>query len=151
MVTKALLLSLRPRFAKAILEGSKTVDVRRRPMKAKPGSTVLLYAAAPVMAIVGTAHVERTSVASADEVWARHGGTVGLERSELDDYSGGRHAHLLHLVGVRSLHPPLTIRGTGESPAFKPPRSFRYLHEGDPLEVHALAASSTTSRDRGDV
>lgn len=139
---KTLLLSLRPRFAKAILDGSKTVDVRRRPMRAEPGSAVVLYSAAPVMAIVGTARIEKMSVASADEVWEHHGDAIGLDRAELDDYLDGRVAHLLHLEGVTPLNPPVAVGGLGNMLGFRAPRSFRYLSECDPAEVHALVAHS---------
>jgi predicted transcriptional regulator len=137
---KTLLLSLRPRFARAILEGSKTVDVRRRPMRAYPGSAVVLYSAAPVMAIVGIARVAKTSVASADEVWEHHRDAVALDRAELDAYLDGRVAHLLHLEGVRSLNPPVAIGGIGNMLGFRAPQSFRYLSECDPPEVRALVA-----------
>jgi predicted transcriptional regulator len=137
---KTLLLSLRPRFAKAILDGRKTVEVRGRPMRAQPGSAVVLHSAAPVMAIVRTARIERTSVASADEVWERHRDAVALDRAELDAYLDGRVAHLLHLEGVGPLNPPVAIGGLGNMLGFRAPHSFRYLSECDPAEVRALVA-----------
>jgi predicted transcriptional regulator len=56
---RTLLLSLRPRFADAILAGAKTVELRRRPINARPGTAILLYASRPMMAIVGTAASNR--------------------------------------------------------------------------------------------
>jgi hypothetical protein len=49
------LVSLRPRFANAILIDTKTVELRRRAITASPGTAVVLYASAPTMAVVGTA------------------------------------------------------------------------------------------------
>ena len=38
---RTLLLSLRPRFADAILSGAKTVELRRRPINADPGTPII--------------------------------------------------------------------------------------------------------------
>jgi hypothetical protein len=48
---RTLLLSLRPQFADAILSGTKTVELRRRPINAQSGTPILLYASRPTMAI----------------------------------------------------------------------------------------------------
>ena len=59
---RTLLLSLRPRFAQAILSGAKTVEVRRRPVNAPPQTPIILYASSPTMAIVGTATPSTTGI-----------------------------------------------------------------------------------------
>ena len=65
-----MLLSVHPRFATAILAGSKTVEVRRQRVAAPPGTPVLLYATAPTMALVGMARIASVQVASPQEVWS---------------------------------------------------------------------------------
>ena len=47
------LLSVRPRFAEALLNGTKTAEIRRRRANIPDGSLCLLYASAPVRALVG--------------------------------------------------------------------------------------------------
>lgn len=59
-----MLLSVHPRFATAILAGTKTVEVRRQRVAAPSGIPVLLYATAPTMAIVGMARIASVQVAS---------------------------------------------------------------------------------------
>lgn len=54
---RTLLLSLRPRYATAILTGDKTTELRRRPVNALPGTPIILYASSPIMAVVGTARL----------------------------------------------------------------------------------------------
>lgn len=60
---RAMLLSVHPRFAAAILEGTKTVEVRRQRVAAPSGTPVLLYATAPTMALVGMALIASVHVA----------------------------------------------------------------------------------------
>jgi predicted transcriptional regulator len=55
-------LSLRPAFAERFLRGTKTVELRRTRPRVSLGDHALLYAAAPVNALVATA-VARPAVA----------------------------------------------------------------------------------------
>lgn len=54
---RAILLSVHPRFAEAILAGSKSVEVRRQRVAVPSGTPVLLDATAPPMALVGMARI----------------------------------------------------------------------------------------------
>ena len=49
---RMVVLSLKPRFAEAILAGVKTVDVRRTEPKIVVPTRALLYAASPVRALL---------------------------------------------------------------------------------------------------
>src|SRR5437764_960418 len=83
------LLSVLPRFADAMLAGSKTVEVRRRRVRIVEGSLCLLYASSPVRALVGAARVELTEIGTADTLWSRWGEACGLSRLEYDLYLNG--------------------------------------------------------------
>jgi len=84
--TQPLVLSLKPRFAEAILDGSKTVELRRTRLLAPPGTCLVLYASSPVMAVVGTATLAAIDTASPTAIWRRHNSRVGLGRAEYDTY-----------------------------------------------------------------
>ena len=56
-------LSLKPRFAEAILAGTKTVELRRTTPKIEVPTRALLYTSTPVRALLGTCII--TSVTSA--------------------------------------------------------------------------------------
>ncbi|MFC8082367.1 ASCH domain-containing protein [Streptomyces sp. NPDC057340] len=75
-----MLLSVHPRFATAILAGSKTVEVRRQRVAAPAGTPVLLYATAPTMALVGMARIASVRVGSPKEVWSAHRTQTGITR-----------------------------------------------------------------------
>jgi predicted transcriptional regulator len=137
---RALLLSLRPRFATAILNGTKTVEVRRRPVNAPPGSRVILYASAPVMAIVGTARLRDIEVTDPDNGWNQHHLKLGLSRSEFDTYLEDANAHLLHLTDPSWLNEPLPLAELRQG-GFHPPQSFRYIAPSDPPQLRKLTRS----------
>lgn len=61
---RMVVLSLRPRFAEAILAGDKTVELRRTEPKIETPILALLYAALPVRSLIGTCII--TNVLSAN-------------------------------------------------------------------------------------
>ncbi|WP_033346508.1 ASCH domain-containing protein [Catenuloplanes japonicus] len=140
---KTLLLSLRPRFAAAILDGTKTIEIRRRPVNALPGTPVILYASSPVMAIVGTARLRTVESMPADMAWQRFQSSFALNRPEFDAYLDGVDtAVLLHLRAINTLNEPLPLRGLRQSGTFQPPQSFRYVAASDPAPLHRLALTA---------
>ncbi|GAA1706958.1 hypothetical protein GCM10009745_63530 [Kribbella yunnanensis] len=139
MTDRALVLSLRCRFARAIIDGSKTVELRRRPIKALPGTTVILYESSPTMAVVGTATLIDVVSLRPHTAWRRYRGTLGLTWNEFIEYLDGTdQAHLLRLDDVKELTRPLSLHKLRASGTFHPPQSFRYLSSADPRELHQL-------------
>lgn len=142
MTNRVLLLSLRPRFAQAILEGTKTTELRRRPINAEPGSRVILYASAPTMAIVGTARLKKVEATEPDDAWDRFHDRLALAESEFYGYLDGSHcAYLLHLTRINCLDRPLELKELRRDGGFQPPQSFRYIAPTDPQPIQDLLAA----------
>ena len=124
-----IVLSLRPRFAEAVLAGDKTVELRRTAPRIALPTRALLHAATPVRAVLGTCVV--TGVRSADLValWQEHGSRTGLLHHEFQQYFPG-----VDVGAARTLAQPRTfswriplegLRATSEG--FRPPQSLAYL------------------------
>ncbi|MEU1172037.1 ASCH domain-containing protein [Streptomyces microflavus] len=129
---RAMLLSVHPRFASAILAGSKTVEVRRQRVAAPPGTRVLLYATAPTMAIVGMASIASVQVASPRDVWSASRTRAGISRREYDAYmSGAAQASGLTLEGPVTFQEPVPLSALRAAGSFHPPQSYRYLKRDD--------------------
>lgn len=141
---RALLLSIRPRYARAILDGTKTVEVRRRAVRALPGTPVVLYATTPTMAVVGTAVLGEALVCDPETAWREHHLSLGLARDEFDAYVSGVCPCLLFLNDVASLDDPIRLEDLQRRWAsFRPPQSYRYLSGADPEAVRGLVRSSS--------
>ena len=135
-----MLLSVHPRFATAILAGTKTVEVRRQRVAAPPGTPVLLYATAPTMAIVGLARITSVRVASPREVWSASRTKAGISRREYDEYmSGALQASGLSLEAPVTFESPVPLAALRASGSFHPPQSYRYL-TGEDLRKVLVAA-----------
>lgn len=127
---RALLLSLRPRFAEMVLTGAKTVELRRVRPNVCPGAAALIYATSPTCALVGIAVVVAVDVDEHDEIWQRYSGDIGITRPEYDAYfAGSAEAVAIALRAVRRLPRPVGLPQLRQGRAwFRPPQSFRYLN-----------------------
>ncbi|MEU0242873.1 ASCH domain-containing protein [Streptomyces sp. NPDC006235] len=133
---RAMLLSVHPRFATAILAGSKTVEVRRQRVAVPPGTPVLLYATAPTMALVGMARIAAVHVASPKEVWSAHRAQTGITRREYDAYmSGATQASGLTLEAPVPFDEPVSLSALRATGTFHPPQSYRYMKSDDLRQV----------------
>jgi predicted transcriptional regulator len=125
---RALLLSLHPRFATAILNGEKTVELRRQRVAAPPGTPVIIYATSPVMALTGTARLTSVDTATPAQIWRRHRTACGISRAEYSAYmDGAPHASALLLCSPHQLSNPVSLDHLRTKGAFHPPQSYRYL------------------------
>jgi predicted transcriptional regulator len=140
---RALLLSVRPRFAQSILAGTKTAEIRRQRPAVHPGTLVIIYATRPVGAIVGTARIADVSQGTPDEMWELHHARAGVTRPEFDDYlSGAEIAYILLLSMIQQLEPLLTLEQIRAETAFQPPQSYRYVNQN---MLHSLVSSHPKS------
>ncbi|ROP37212.1 ASCH domain-containing protein [Saccharothrix texasensis] len=139
---RPLLLSLRPRFAQAILDGTKTVELRRTRVSAPPGTLLVIYSSSPVMAVVGVATLADRDTASPATIWRRYRSQLGLSQAEFSDYfAGAEQATALSIAAPRTLPTPLTLARLRAHSAFQPPQSYRYIAPTDPSPLTELAVA----------
>jgi predicted transcriptional regulator len=139
---RAVLLSVKPRYADLILAGSKRVEFRRS-WAAQQVSMIVLYSSSPIQKIVGVVEVDDIVVASPTSLWktcTERGG--GLTKDELRSYFAGKTHGVAVLLGkvvklAKHLEPSDVISN------FVPPQSFRYL---DAREYMALEKKMATRR-----
>ncbi|MGW5055677.1 hypothetical protein [Actinokineospora sp. NPDC004072] len=135
-------MSLRPRFVHAILDGSKTVELRRTRVSAPPGTLIVLYASSPVMAVLGLATLADRHTASPMTIWRKHRANVGISRAEfLDYFAGATHATALTIADPQPLAAPLTLAVLRSHAEFQPPQSYRYIAPADPAPLRELTAA----------
>ncbi|MGC5802693.1 ASCH domain-containing protein [Ralstonia pseudosolanacearum] len=123
---RAVLLSIKPKYADLILAGSKRVEFRRSWATEDVGM-IVLYSSAPVQKIVGMVEVVKVVVASPTTLWKTCtdlGG--GLTRQELRTYFAGKSKGVAVLLG-RVFSPSKSLTPSDVIDNFVPPQSFRYL------------------------
>lgn len=126
---RMMILSLRPRFADAILRGVKTVELRRTEPKIRVPTLALIYASTPVRALLGTCVVTSVESGHLAALWQVHGAGSGLDHGEFLNYFEGLEAGTaLSLASPRRCSRPIPLVELRSRPkGFRPPQSFSYV------------------------
>ena len=82
-------MSIHPGYAEAILSGRKRAEFRKRPL-AEDVRTVLIYATAPVSAIVGWFTVRGTLKAAPEDIWRQLHSVGEICWHDFTNYYSGR-------------------------------------------------------------
>lgn len=128
--SQIMLLSIRPRHVAKILDGSKTVELRRGRPVIVPGQPLAIYSTTPAAAIVALGRVSRIEVASPRELWDRVHGLAGVTRNEYDDYFlGATTATGLYLSGISALSAPVSLAELRAPGPFHPPQTWHFLDQ----------------------
>lgn len=127
----AVLMSIKPKYADLIFDGTKTIELRRICPKVEPGGLVLVYVSSPRMALVGGFEVEgivEDSPSTMCKTWLRHS---GLDRKTFLGYFGGAATAYGILIGrtwqLEAAAELKTLRR--RKGGFQPPQSYRYLRQ----------------------
>ena len=86
----AMLLSIKPMYARAIFSGEKEYEFRKR--RCRTGiDRIVFYSSSPVKLVVGEAEIERIIEGSPSEVWEIAKYASGITRDAFYDYYHGCH------------------------------------------------------------
>ncbi|BDZ48613.1 hypothetical protein GCM10025867_08540 [Frondihabitans sucicola] len=143
----AILLSVRPEFANAILSGTKTAEVRRRfPTQVLP-TTLYLYSSTPERAVLGTAVLQSIDRPRAVDVWALYRDRIRIGRGPLASYlKDVAQAAILRVEDPIRWHRPLTLAELRSQVGVEPPQSFRYLTDDHLQSIARWGRSSSDAR-----
>ena len=129
MSNRAVLMSIKPKYADLIFAGTKTIELRRVCPKVSPGDLALVYVSSPRMALVGGFEV--AGIVSADPLtlckkWQAQSGVE--EATFLHYFQGAATAYGI-LIGrtwmLQAAIELIALRRT--KGGFHPPQSYRYV------------------------
>jgi predicted transcriptional regulator len=123
------LVSIRPSYASKILEGQKTVELRRRfPEVGATGATALIYSSAPVSAIVGYALIKHVLKLPVSRIWKEHGLAACISKDEFDTYFAGlKDGFAIFFESVQPLKRKFKAIDLEAQFGIVPPQSYRYV------------------------
>lgn len=124
-----ILISLHPRHCDNLVNGRKTVELRRRKMAVRPGTRVWIYSTRPRACVEACAIVEKVFSGSHDELWNTFGDKVAVSRCEFDHYFAGTvDAHAIVLRDVATLKRSIKLKELRRRlVGFHPPQFFKRL------------------------
>lgn len=140
-IGRVALMSIHPKYADAIMTGKKRVEFRKRPIAADV-THVIVYATAPVSAVIGAFAVTGQVTSPPRSLWRRFRRVGGISRSRFFDYFAAHESGTGIGVGL-VLVPPAPLSLVEDLGLRHPPQSFRYLDERSAATVLTSMVPST--------
>ncbi|WP_280406358.1 ASCH domain-containing protein [Nocardia brasiliensis] len=141
-VGRIALMSIHPQYAKAIVCGKKRVEFRKRPL-ARDVTHVIVYATAPVKAVVAAFEVKGQQVLPPSELWRRFRMVGGISKRDFFAYYADGVAGVGIEVG-KVFTPPEPLSLCGDFGIARPPQSYQYIQDTVPeafTNAHGEAVS----------
>ncbi|TCI98929.1 ASCH domain-containing protein [Aeromicrobium sp. IC_218] len=131
------LLSVHPEYARAIVDGTKTVEFRKRPLAADV-THVAVYATRPVGRVIAVFSVEEQVLDAPSRLWEMFKPVGGISHDKFFEYYDGHQqgvgikvADLVRLAEHESLEDAFGIS--------RPPQSVQYFDASDASAAVRLA------------
>lgn len=128
------LISIQPDYVSKILNGKKTIELRKKPFPSNGGVRIWIYSTSPASAIEATAFVTTVDVDTPENIWKKHKNRCGISKDDFDAYfTGSTEAYALHISGAKKLGKKMKLGDIKKlSDGFTPPQYYRYIeHESD--------------------
>ena len=140
-----LLLSIRPEFGQLILDGKKTVELRRIRPRVEAGQWAVIYLSSPRKALAGAFQIRGIEEGKPSELWRRIGKQTGIGKSDFDRYFEGVNTAFALVVGkVIRIQAACSLESIRRIwPDFRPPQLYRYLPRNHPLVSAQLGVLET--------
>jgi predicted transcriptional regulator len=137
-MNKALLLSIKPRFADAIFAGTKTFELRKVRPRVMAGDLVLVYVTVPRCRLEGAFRVGTVLEMAPEKLWLRVRGKCGVTKAEFMAYYAEKTtAFAIGVAEAWLLDTAVQLREL-RSERIIPPQGYRYLSV---VETTALMGS----------
>ena len=135
MERRAVVLSVKPAFAAALVDGSKKFEFRRVRPTLSQDDLIYVYSTAPVQAIVGSFVCGDIFEGRPGTLWRKYGRFASIPRAIFRNYFQGSQVATAIEVREPSAWPePLSLTAIRRRfPDFHPPQSYMFLAPTDPV------------------
>lgn len=128
------LISIQQDYVAKIMNGKKTIELRKKPFPVNGGARIWIYSTSPTSAIEITAFVSTVEVDTPENIWKKYESKCGISKDNFDAYFlGSTEAYALHVSEVQKLGKKIKLDEIRKlSDGFTPPQYYRYVdHESD--------------------
>jgi len=121
-------LSIKPQYSSKIIEGTKTIELRRRfPINVPQGTLAFIYSTTPEKALIGYAEIVSVTKEPISHMWHAHKEEACISKRDFESYfSGQDFGFALRFRSARSFKQAIDLTELRERFSFEPPQSFLY-------------------------
>ena len=129
------LLSIKPKYVKAIMDGSKEYEFRKQIFKNRSAKIACIYASAPMKKIVGCFCPSEIVEGHPDSLWEQFQDVSGVSEQEFFEYFAGKeNGFAIRIDELERFGTPVDPHQVFER--FVPPQSFCYVdYSQDPCNL----------------
>ena len=126
---KYVLISIKEEYSERILEGTKTIELRKSKPNVNPGDYAIIYCTSPTKAIVGLANIKQIIIHTPKRMWRLYSRQLGINKADYFEYYGeSEKAVGIVLSNVTSLSNRICLDIIRKHiPTFTPPQTYKYF------------------------
>ena len=120
------LLSIKPKYVKSIIEGDKRYEFRKAMFKNRKINRIYIYSSSPVKKIVGTFEIGGILEDHPSDLWDMVKEFAGIDNRDFFAYFEGKsRAFAIEIQNLQEFSDPIDPYET--MPGFVPPQSYYYV------------------------
>lgn len=136
------IISICPGYASTILDGTKTIELRRRIPSLDKGTRLWIYATHPTAAVVGVVTIADVSRGHPRTIWQKHRTGTGVDYASFAEYFAGAAEAIAIVLDTARRVRPVTLGQLREVRAsFHPPQVLVRLTLSEAKALEKLAKS----------
>ena len=129
---KYLFIAVKPEYANRLISGKKDIELRKMKPNVQPGDYVIIYASAPVKAVIGFGKVKTIIICSPQEMWNKHSERLGIDTQGFYSYYNGHNKAVgIEFEIIKPIAPIGLLDLKKADPNFHPPQIYRYVTNDD--------------------
>lgn len=128
---KDVLMSIKPQHVKNILDGAKTVELRRRAVSFSAGTKIWIYCTLPIGAIQLVATTAKIEINTPKYIWNKYANDMCIDGDEFFRYVyGAQFVSAISLTKIVKLKAPISLKMLRTQFSYlNPPQSYSYLND----------------------
>ncbi len=124
----AVLLSVQPHFARPLMLGTKTAEIRRRFPHHLRERLTYIYSSSPERQLIGTIVIRRVVEVESAAAWALFGSRLRITNEALTEYlKGSAVSYVLEVDTPQWFKTAISLETLRSATGISPPQSYRYL------------------------
>jgi len=146
-----LLISVKPEFAKKIMSGEKTIELRKSaPKKVNKENYILIYVTSPIKELWGICKINNIIKDNPNAFWDNYGSQTGITKSQFKEYfKTNKNAFGIELKEIRNFSKySIELKHLKKAfPNFMPPQTYTYVNS-DKINFTVLKQILTKIEER---
>ena len=129
---KYLFIAVQPEYAYKLISKQKDIELRKMCPHVRQGDYVIIYASAPVKAVLGFGKIKNIIVCSPDDMWKKYSERLGIDKGNFCAYYYNHTKAVgIEFDMVKAVKPIGLSELKRIDPKFHPPQIYRYVTNND--------------------